>query len=214
MNKTIYQIVSKISLLLIIAGFLQPIVLNQNGFTLAKWCLDLQAIDKHFFIPACYLYILFFSVTISIVGAVIGLYINKEDYSEKISIFDVILLLLSIICGTKFFMLISDIGKGITSLTDEIELNTNIFDLIDRGTYFIFAGWILAFIFLLLGKEENFYKKAARKAVMEATQGLPQFVPEDMKKTISIKEVFTGASACCYYCFFVIFLIGGFLIYL
>lgn len=219
MEKKTYQILSKVSLFFVIVGFCLPIVVGQNGFNIAKIISTIQELigEKNISIQiqAVFLYIVFFAAILSLVSAFIRISVDKELYADNIFILDVILLLLSIICGIKsfsFIFIIFSEAKWLLEVFDETVSN-NMFNCLGIGFYFIVFGWVLSFTFLLLGKEENFYKKAAKNAVLEATKNKPNYVIEKVKTTASIKEFFTGVSACCYYFFIVIFFVGGFFIY-
>lgn len=233
-NKKIFQILSKLSLIMVIIGFFQPLILNENrlildetslnGFELAKYLFRLQEFleTKLFTIPIINLYIVFIVAILSLLIMFIRVCVEKDLYSDNSFAIDLVLLFLIVISGLKVFNFINEN----TELLD-LQLAQNFFmrsplpgnrvfliSVGKNGITLITFGWILSFIFLLLGKEENFYKKAAREAVLEATKNSSTLVLEKVTKTISLKEVFTSSSACCYYCFFVLFILGGFLIYL
>lgn len=217
-NKKIFQILSKLSLIMVVIGFCQPLFFNENRFILDETSLNGFGLAKFFFsvqeqleiklftIPIINLYIVFIVAISSLLIMFIRIFVEKELYSDNSFAIDLVLLFLIIINGLKVFNFINE-----TELQD---LGVNLISDGIKGINLILLGWILSFIFLLLGKEENFYKKAAREAVLEATKNSSTLVLEKVKKTISFKEMVTSSSACCYYCFFVLFILGGFLIYL
>lgn len=219
-NKKVFQILSKLSLLIVVIGFFQPIFCNLNGFRFARYLLDLQELigEKIFTFTVINLYIVFITAILALLSMFIRICVEKELYSEKSFVIDVVLILLGIISGLKVFKfcndndLIINYFKYINSYFPIEEIPNNYFP--QSGVYCILTGWILSLIFLLLGKEENFYKRAAREAVLEATKDIPTFVLENVKKSISIKELFTDTSACCYYIFAFLFILGGFFTYL
>ena len=130
--------ISKLALFFVVFGFFQPVACRQNGFELAKVFINYE--NAKCIIAAIGLYVLFFSAVLSIIYTIFLLITKDNICSQKAFKIDLFLLLMSIAGGIPTIYILLD------------EFST---DVLEKGSYFILSGWILSFIFLILGIEKK-----------------------------------------------------------
>lgn len=131
-----FKILSKLSLLLVIFGFFQPVACDQQGFELAESLMEMGEVN--YTISAISLYVAFFAAAISILLTLILLLTKIDICAPKVKKIDITLLFSSIVGGLiTFFFVISEFD----------------FDFVNHGFYIIIAGWLLSLIFSFCRKK-------------------------------------------------------------
>lgn len=132
----VFKILSKIALLLIIFGFFQPVACEQKGFDLADTLMEVG--ETTYTIAAIGLYVVFFAAVLSILYTLFLLLKKEEICAVNVNWNDTILLFASIIGGVvSLIFLINEFDK----------------EVLNKGFYFIVAGWISSLILSFFAKD-------------------------------------------------------------